>query len=62
MNPETPEAGSQRTTPIQLKLSRRRSTSTSEEEPDIDEADEERLQHTELYYIDGVHAICVGYL
>ena len=48
--------------PLQLKLSRRRSTSTSEEEPDIDEADEERLQHTELYYIDGVHAICVGYL
>ena len=37
--------------PLQLKLSRRRSTSTSEEEPDIDEADEERLQHTELYYI-----------
>ena len=44
----------------------RSSTNGVEEEPDmdIDEADEEQVNRhsTELYYIDGVHAICVGYL
>ena len=57
MNPETPEAGSQRTTSTAADVQ-----TASEDEPDNDEADEEWIQHTELYYIDGVHAICVGYL